>query len=232
MTPENVGHNKAKDALIKKLAHDFLNPTLLDEALHHSSMAGRSNERLEFLGDRVLGLVISEALMTKYPEADEGELAKRLGVLVSRHSCSEIAQQYNMAAPLICDEHNENIMLSDNVMANLCEAIIAALYLDGGLKVASAFILKAWTPMLDDMTNVPANPKSDLQEYASREGLGTPRYQLIDKTGPDHAPIITVEVSLDNGLRLSARAGSKKKAEIEAARSLLEKLLTGIVETS
>ena len=83
MTPENVGHNKAKDALIKKLAHDFLNPTLLDEALHHSSMAGRSNERLEFLGDRVLGLVISEALMTKYPEADEGELAKRLGVLVS-----------------------------------------------------------------------------------------------------------------------------------------------------
>ena len=162
MTPENVGHNKAKDALIKKLAHDFLNPTLLDEALHHSSMAGRSNERLEFLGDRVLGLVISEALMTKYPEADEGELAKRLGVLVSRHSCSEIAQQYNMAAPLIRDEHNENIMLSDNVMANLCEAIIAALYLDGGLEVASAFILKAWTPMLDDMKNVPANPKSDL----------------------------------------------------------------------
>jgi ribonuclease-3 len=123
-------------------------------------------------------------------------------------------------------------MLSDNVMANLCEAIIAALYLDGGLEVASAFILRAWTPMLDDMTNVPANPKSDLQEYTSREGLGSPRYQLIDKTGPDHAPIITVEISLDNGLRLSAEAGSKKKAEIEAARSLLEKLLTGIVETS
>ena len=232
MTPENVRHNKAKDALIKKLAHNFLNPTLLDEALHHSSMAGRSNERLEFLGDRVLGLVISEALMTKYPEADEGELAKRLSALVSRHSCSEIARQYNMAAPLIRDRQNENIMLSDNVMANLCEAIIAALYLDGGLEVASGFILKAWAPMLDAMTDVPANPKSDLQEYTSREGLGLPSYKLIDTTGPDHTPIITVEVSLDNGLRLSAKAGSKKKAEIEAARSLLEKLMTGIVETS
>jgi len=232
VTPENVRHNKAKDALIKKLAHNFLNPTLLEEALHHSSMAGRSNERLEFLGDRVLGLVISEALMTKYPEADEGELAKRLSALVSRHSCSEIAQQYNMAAPLIRDRQNENIMLSDNVMANLCEAIIAALYLDGGLEVASGFILKAWAPMLDAMTVVPANPKSDLQEYTSREGLGLPSYKLIDTTGPDHTPIITVEVSLDNGLRLSAKAGSKKKAEIEAARSLLEKLMTGIVETS
>jgi len=232
VTPENVRHNKAKDALIKKLAHNFLNPTLLDEALHHSSMAGRSNERLEFLGDRVLGLVISEALMTKYPEADEGELAKRLSALVSRHSCSEIARQYNMAAPLIRDRQNENIMLSDNVMANLCEAIIAALYLDGGLEVASGFILKAWAPMLDAMTVVPANPKSDLQEYTSREGLGLPSYKLIDTTGPDHTPIITVEVSLDNGLRLSAKAGSKKKAEIEAARSLLEKLMTGIVETS
>ena len=232
MTPENVRHNKAKDALIKKLAHNFLNLTLLDEALHHSSMAGRSNERLEFLGDRVLGLVISEALMTKYPEADEGELAKRLSALVSRHSCSEIARQYNMAAPLIRDRQNENIILSDNVMANLCEAIIAALYLDGGLEVASGFILKAWAPMLDAMTVVPANPKSDLQEYTSREGLGLPSYKLIDTTGPDHTPIITVEVSLDNGLRLSAKAGSKKKAEIEAARSLLEKLMTGIVETS
>lgn len=232
MTSENVGHNKAKDALIKRLAHNFHNPTLLDEALHHSSMVGRNNERLEFLGDRVLGLVISEALMNKYPQADEGELAKRLSALVSRHSCSEIAEQFNMAAPLIHDQQNDNIMLSDNVMANLCEAIIAALYLDGGLEVASKFILKAWAPILDAMKDVPANPKSDLQEYTSREGLGLPSYKLIDTTGPDHAPVITVEVSLDNGTRVSANAGSKKKAEIEAAQSLLEKLITGTGEIS
>ena len=195
-------------------------------------MVGRNNERLEFLGDRVLGLVISEALMNKYPQADEGELAKRLSALVSRHSCSEIAEQFNMAAPLIHDQQNDNIMLSDNVMANLCEAIIAALYLDGGLEVASKFILKAWAPILDAMKDVPANPKSDLQEYTSREGLGLPSYKLIDTSGPDHAPVITVEVSLDNGARVSANAGSKKKAEIEAARNLLEKLMTGVRETS
>jgi ribonuclease-3 len=195
-------------------------------------MVGRNNERLEFLGDRVLGLVISEALMNKYPQADEGELAKRLSALVSRHSCSEIAEQFNMAAPLIHDQQNDNIMLSDNVMANLCEAIIAALYLDGGLEVASKFILKAWAPILDAMKDVPANPKSDLQEYTSREGLGLPSYKLIDTTGPDHAPVITVEVSLDNGTRVSANAGSKKKAEIEAAQSLLEKLITGTGEIS
>ncbi|EJW20753.1 hypothetical protein IMCC14465_14900 [alpha proteobacterium IMCC14465] len=225
-------NNKAKDVLIKKLAHDFHNPELLDEALHHSSMVGRSNERLEFLGDRVLGLVISEALMQKYPQAVEGELAKRLSALVSRQSCAEIAQQYNMAAPLIHDQQNENIMLSDNVMANLCEAIIAALYMDGGLDVAARFILQAWAPMLDAMTNVPANPKSDLQEYTSREGLGLPTYKVIDTTGPDHAPVISVEVALDNGTRVCAQAGSKKKAEIEAAQSLLEVLKAGTEETS
>lgn len=232
MISGSVGHNQAKEALIKRLAHNFHNPTLLDEALHHSSMVGRNNERLEFLGDRVLGLVISEALMNKYPQADEGELAKRLSSLVSRHSCSEIAEQFNMAAPLIHDQQNDNIMLSDNVMANLCEAIIAALYLDGGLEVASKFILKAWAPILDAMKDVPANPKSDLQEYTSREGLGLPSYNLTDTTGPDHAPVITVEVSLDNGTRVSANAGSKKKAEIEAAQSLLEKLITGTREIS
>lgn len=232
MTSENVGHNKAKDALIKRLAHNFDNPTLLDEALHHSSMVGRNNERLEFLGDRVLGLVISETLMNKYPQADEGELAKRLSALVSRESCSEIAHKFNMAAPLIHDQQNDNIKLSDNVMANLCEAIIAALYLDGGLEVASQFINEAWAPILQAMTDVPVNPKSDLQEYTSREGLGLPSYKLIDTTGPDHAPVITVEVSLDNGARVSANAWSKKKAEIEAARNLLEQLMTGVRETS
>ena len=137
-----------------------------------------------------------------------------------------------MAAPLIHDQQNDNIMLSDNVMANLCEAIIAALYLDGGLEVASHFINEAWAPILQAMTDVPANPKSDLQEYTSREGLGLPSYKLIDTSGPDHAPVITVEVSLDNGARVSANAGSKKKAEIEAARNLLEKLMTGVRETS
>lgn len=232
MTSENVGHNKAKDALIKRLAHNFDNPTLLAEALHHSSMVGRNNERLEFLGDRVLGLVISETLMNKYPQADEGELAKRLSALVSRESCSEIAHKFNMAAPLIHDQQNDNIKLSDNVMANLCEAIIAALYLDGGLEVASQFINEAWAPILQAMTDVPVNPKSDLQEYTSREGLGLPSYKLIDTSGPDHAPVITVEVSLDNGARVSANAGSKKKAEIEAARNLLEQLMTGVRETS
>ena len=117
-----------------------------------------------------------------------------------------------MAAPLIHDQQNDNIMLSDNVMANLCEAIIAALYLDGGLEVASKFILKAWAPILDAMKDVPANPKSDLQEYTSREGLGLPSYKLIDTTGPDHAPVITVEVSLDNGTRVSCQCRVKKES--------------------
>lgn len=216
--------DRARTELSKKLLHDFRNPALLEEALRHASVTGRSNERLEFLGDRVLGLVMADALLRQHPEAREGELAKRYSALVSRKSCAGVSRHLNLADFLVRDPQNANIAQSGNVMANLCEAVIAALYLDGGLEAAERFILSAWLPIMEEMTDIPANPKSELQEFAGQSGLGVPAYQVTDTSGPDHAPIITVEVSLPDGSKAQAGADSKKKAEQAAAQRLLEKL--------
>ncbi len=211
--------------LIKRLGYDFQNIKLFEEALTHASAnSDYNNEHLEFLGDRVLGLVIADYLRLAYPKEAEGKWAKRLAVLTSRVVCAEVAQKYNMQAALIADKRNWQNMPSHNVMANLCEAVIAAIYLDGGLLCAQNFIFKAWHDIFENQPEVPISDKEALQEFALANGLGLPRYKKISQTGPDHKPEITVLVSLSDNLSAKASESSKKQAEHKAAQALLEAL--------
>ena len=215
--------DKIAQNLAKRLGHDFKQLNLLDEALTHASASKKpDNEQLEFLGDRVLGLVIAEYLREAYPNEGEGEWARRLAVLTSRKICADIASNFNMQDALLIDSKNKKSVLSPNVSANLCEAIIAALYLDGGLEVARKFILMAWQNRLETQSEVPVSDKPALQEFTLANGLGLPVYEKVRQTGPDHAPEITVRVTLDDNRFAEAAARSRKEAEQIAARQLLE----------
>ena len=214
-----------RQKLCQRLGYAFSSEAFLEEALTHAS-ANRNadNERLEFLGDRVLGLLIADYLRFTYPEEGEGEWARRLAGLTSRKVCAEIARNYDMPDALIMDEKNRKSVLSVNVCANLCEAVIAAIYLDGGLEAARTFVLKAWHDEFSVHKEAPTSAKQALQEFTLAQGLGLPAYQKIGQTGPDHAPDITVRVSLEDKRCAEAAAGSRKAAEHMAALSLLEKL--------
>lgn len=209
--------------LSRRLGYEFASEALLEEALTHASANKKSdNERLEFLGDRVLGLIIAEYLRSAYPQEGEGEWAQRLAVLTSRKVCTQIASKYNMQAALVIDDKNRKSVLSNNVRANLCEAVIAAIYLDGGLEAARSFVLAAWQDEFDTHTTAPVSAKQALQEFTLAHGFGLPIYEKIDQTGPDHAPEITVRVCLDDKRHADAAAGSRKEAEHKAAQILLE----------
>jgi len=180
-----------------------------------------NNEKLEFLGDRVLALVLADILLAIYPNEAEGALSKRLAFLVSRAQCAQIAAHYNMGEALIIKKKSKNPSFTENILGDLCEAIIAAIYKDGGLEAARHFIITAWAPLLEEMGEPPENPKSVLQEYVLAKGWELPTYELISLKGPSHAPQITVELSLSNGATVTARADSRKKAEYEAASKML-----------
>ena len=215
----------ARLKLAHRLGHEFASEGLLEEALTHASAKKKSdNERLEFLGDRVLGLIVADHLRLAYPEEGEGAWAHRLAVLTSRKVCADIAAKYNMPGAMIMDDKNRESVLSSNVRANLCEAVIAALYLDGGLDVARTFVLTAWRDEFDAHIVAPVSDKQALQEFTLAQGLGLPVYSKLAQTGPDHAPEITVRVSLDDARCAEASAGSRKEAEHKAAQMLLEML--------
>ncbi len=211
--------------LAQRLNYEFIKPHLLEEALHHASVKSKmKNERLEFLGDRVLGLVIAEYLYKNFPNEQEGHMAQRLSVLVSRRTCAQVARQFDMASALIFDKGSRLRQKSENVLADTCEAIIAAIYLDGGLDAAREFILRGWHATLTEMVDVPVNAKSALQEYAIANGYGVPNYEKTGQDGLAHEPIISVRVQVDGGHAACAADKSRKAAEVRAAEKLLTKL--------
>jgi ribonuclease-3 len=211
-----------------RLGHVFQDRELLQRALTHASV-GRGeadNERLEFLGDRVLALVVAEALLAREPEAEAGPLSKRLHVLVSREACAEVGRALGVgpALRLPGGETRRGAREQMRFLADACEALIGALYLDAGLETARERVLAAWTPLIesphDERT---ANPKSRLQEWAAAAGRGAPTYRLVSRTGPDHAPLFTVEVSIAGAEPAQASGGSRQAAEKAAAMALLER---------
>ena len=211
------------------IAYRFKDEKLLDRAMtHRSATQGKavewSNERLEFLGDRVLGLVIVEALMLRFPTAREGELAPRLNAIVSRKACAVVGEHLNLGAWLIVDksERANGGATKPSLLANAAEAILGAVYLDGGLKAAEKFVLRHWAGLLKANTDAPRDPKSALQEWAQGEGLPTPVYRHDGRTGPDHAPLFTTTVLVEGHAPVSASGPSKQHAEREAARAMLE----------
>lgn len=213
--------------LMDVLGHAFRDASLLEQALTHPSGATQArpdNQRLEFLGDRVLGLVVAEALMAAYPTAPEGELAPRFNALVRRETLAEIAIEIDLGQHLRLGR-SENISggrRKSAILADAVEAVIAALYLDGGLDVAARFVRTRWDSRVQAAKTAPQDAKTRLQEWAQARGMVRPEYVLLDRTGPDHAPVFRVEARLESGHSASGEARSKKLAEQEAAAALWE----------
>jgi ribonuclease-3 len=218
-------------SLEQRLGHRFGDPALLVRAVTHSSMSSPTrsdNQRLEFLGDRVLGLVMAEALLGADKAATEGQLAPRFNALVRKETCAEVAREVDLGAGL---KLGRSEMLSGGrrkqaLLGDAMEAVIAAVYVDAGFEAAKSLILRLWG---DRVTRVEADArdaKTSLQEWAQARGLQPPKYEMVARSGPDHAPVFTIAARLENGEAAEATAGSKRLAEQAAAKALLSKVET------
>ena len=209
------------------LGHEFRDLSLLEQALTHGSSAPsplESYERLEFLGDRILGLVVAEALFFRGNET-EGDMNRRLSTLVDKASCAAVAKAIgaDRQVRLETSARQLGIHRSENLLGDVCESLIGALYLDGGLKAAKNFILGAWEKRLSDEAAPPRNPKNSLQEWAQGRGLPIPSYNVTRRDGPPHAPRFTVRVDVRGLEAAEAEGSSKQEAEKAAATLLLER---------
>ncbi|MEM9715528.1 MAG: ribonuclease III [Pseudomonadota bacterium] len=217
------------DQFSGRLGHRFATPDLLIEAVTHPSFggAGRNNQRLEFLGDRVLGLVMSNALFDRLDTADEGTLAPQFNALVRKEACAEIARQIDLGSCLKMgrSEMQSGGRRKEALLADAMEAVIAAIYLDAGFEAAQTVILRLWRPLLDRAEHVDArDAKTLLQEWAQARAMQPPQYTELSRTGPAHAPEFEIEALLENGERATAKATSKRQAQQIAAKELLERL--------
>lgn len=227
------GEGARLDELAARLGHRFADRALLREALTHPSlnMAERGTarwgyERFEFLGDRVLGLVIAEWLIERFPAEDEGSLAKRHTALVRREALSRVAEKIELGHYLFMSSGEEESGGRANaaILADSCEAVIAALYLDGGMEAVRRFIRHGWADAIERDDSPPQDPKTQLQEWAQARGLPLPRYTTVSRTGPDHEPVFHVAVDVDGQDRATGEGASKRSAAKAAATVLLQRL--------
>ncbi|MFP7672018.1 ribonuclease III [Marivita sp. S0852] len=216
-------------ALSKRLGHRFESPSLLVRAVTHASRAGPNrddNQRLEFLGDRVLGLVMAEALLAEDPSASEGQLAPRFNALVRKETCADVAREINLGDAL---KLGRSEMLSGGrrkqaLLGDAMEAVIAAVYQDAGFDAAKAMTLRLWGNRIGSVKEDARDAKTALQEWAQARGMSPPDYLEVSRDGPDHAPVFVISARLSNGKTAEATAGSKRLAEQAAARALLAKV--------
>jgi ribonuclease-3 len=217
------------NGLEQRIGYRFKDVMLRDAALTHvSALKGSRNrtssyQRLEFLGDHVLGLVISDLLYRTFPKADEGELSRRLADLVRKETCAEIAVSIELGAAIYLgsSEANSGARKRPAILADVCESLIGAVYVDGGYKAAETLIEKLWKVRLEGTAPPQRDPKTVLQEWAQGRGLQTPVYLEVARTGPDHSPVFRVEVKLPNFAPAEGSARSKRAAEQLAAATLL-----------
>ena len=191
-----------------------------------ASASRQDNQRLEFLGDRVLGLMVAEMLMEAYPDAPEGELAPRFNALVRRETLAEVASEIGLGQHLRLgrSENTSGGRRKAAILADAMEAAIAALYIDGGLDAAKRFIQGQWKARVKQVRATPTDAKTAMQEWAQARGMSPPNYALIQRSGPDHAPVFRVSAKLETGLEAQGQAGSKKLAEQAAAEALMEQV--------
>ncbi len=216
-------------AFAKRLGHEFERPELLVRALTHASMSTPTrpdNQRLEFLGDRVLGLVMAEALLHADTEAAEGRLAPRFNALVRKETCADVARELGLGEVL---RLGRSEMLSggrrkEALLGDAMEAVIAAVYLDAGFDAAQRVILRAWGRRVCQVEDDARDAKTALQEWAQAKGQRPPAYTEVERTGPDHAPVFTVRAELESGESARATASAKRHAEQAAAKALLDRL--------
>ncbi|MFN5997444.1 MAG: ribonuclease III [Paracoccaceae bacterium] len=219
-------------ALQGRLGHTFRKPDLLVRAVTHASIGTATrpdNQRLEFLGDRVLGLVMAEALLVADPDAREGQLAPRFNALVRKETCADVAREVGLGDVL---KLGRSEMLTggrrkEALLGDAMEAVIAAVYQDAGFEAARALILRLWGGRIAAVEPDARDAKTSLQEWAQARAMPPPVYVEAGRSGPDHAPVFTVQVTLANGASAEAAAGSKRVAEQAAARMLLERMEAG-----
>ncbi len=209
-----------------ELGHSPADPALFNAALTHSSSRGQSYERLEFLGDRVLGLVIARWLYQRFPDEPEGKLSPRFNTLVARDTCGEIGRELGLPALIRLGKQarDDGANWSDNVLGDVVEALIGAVFLDSGLDAADALIRRLWTPLVEGQGRAPKHPKSALQELAAAKTLGNPEYELIKRSGAHHQPSFIVRVTIPKLGDAEGQGTSKQEAETAAAQALLDKL--------
>jgi len=215
-----------------RLGHEFSRPELLLRAVTHPSISSPTrpdNQRLEFLGDRVLGLVMAEALLEADKGAAEGQLAPRFNALVRKETCAETAREIDLGAVL---KLGRSEMMSggrrkEALLGDAMEAVIAAIYRDAGFEAAKAAVLRLWGARIAQVDTDARDPKTALQEWAQARGQQPPSYVEVAREGPDHAPVFTIEVRLQSGEAAEAKAGSKRNAEQAAANALLAKVQGG-----
>ncbi|MBZ4689914.1 ribonuclease III [Cereibacter changlensis] len=212
-----------------RIGHEFRESELLLRAVTHASISSPTrpdNQRLEFLGDRVLGLVMSEALLQADPKASEGQLAPRFNALVRKETCADVARELGLGDVL---KLGRSEMMSggrrkEALLGDALEAVIAAVYLDGGFEAARNMVLRLWGKRIHAVETDARDAKTALQEWAQARGLPPPTYSEKSRSGPDHAPVFTVEVRLGNGAAENAAANTKRAAEQTAARALLARM--------
>jgi ribonuclease-3 len=206
-------------ALLKRLGYTFAQPNLFKEALRHPSCGGEHFQRLEFLGDRVLGLIMSHWIYTQFPGDPEGACSKRLAHLVNRHTLATIGERWQLADEMQCSSP------SKGAIADGVEALLGAVFLDGGLAAAEKITNLLW-PESERLVPPQAEPKTALQEYTQHYGYGLPQYIVVQQTGPSHQPVFTVQVHVGTDLVCSGVGCSKQQAEQKAASMALHTLIS------
>lgn len=223
-----TAETKPLASLEASLGHQFEDRALLDAALTHASAtdAVSTYERLEFLGDRVVGLLMADFLMRRHPNEKEGHLARRLAALVDRRSLAEVARHLDLGSFLRLSpgEDAAGIRANTTVLADVMEAVIGAVYRDAGLEAARPIVELLWLPLADRDATPPKDVKTALQEFAQSKGNTLPQYREVSRSGPDHQPVFVVEVTVDGASSAQGQGSSKRAAERAAAKALLESL--------
>ena len=218
--------SKSIKELESSIKYNFKNKDLLHKALTHKSFnPDNNNEKLEFLGDRVLGLVISKKLLDKYPNEKEGIIDKKFANLVNKKTCVKIAKKMNLKRFLYLGASHKSFERSaDKIVSDSLEAIVGAIYLDGGLKLSEKFILNFWETYIDKSVITLIDSKTLLQEYSLKKFKILPKYTFFKKTGPQHKPLFKTEVEIPESKKIVGEGSSKKKAQQNAASKLIKLL--------
>ena len=207
----------------KKIKVSFKNKDLLSQCLTHKSYDhDNNNEKLEFLGDRILGFVIAKKLLELYPNDNEGTLDKKLASLVNKKMCLEVCKSFDLQKFIKTNSSNKkNYKMEDKIISDTCEAIIGAIFIDQGIKVAEKFILDLWSEKINQTVKTMIDSKTMLQEHSLKKFKSLPTYKLIKNSGPKHKPIFVVSAKIKNSKASHGKGFSKKDAEQNAAKKLL-----------
>lgn len=216
---------KSFSALEEIIGYKFKDIHLLERALTHSSTNDTYNyQRLEFLGDRVLGLVMAHALFEEFRGENEGGLAKRHTALVQGLTCTAVGQAHHIGDYIILSDSEREAggNLNEHIIADVVESLLGAVYIDGGYEAARKVVLRLWGDNIKTLKEAPQDPKTELQEWVQARSMELPRYEIIDKIGPDHAPVFVVRLTIEGFDPIDVKGSSRRQAEKTAARKMLK----------